>query len=84
MNVRIACVLGIASCLAGRAGAESFGVTLAPWSEVSRLGDPAGSGFGLLTLDGTTLSYTLFVQGIPPPRLGYIQSGDKYSEGLPW
>ena len=83
MNVRIACVLGIASCLAGRAGAESFGVTLAPWSEVSRLGDPQGSGFGLLTLDGTTLSYTLFVQGIPPPRLGYIQSGDKYSEGLP-
>jgi hypothetical protein len=84
MNVRIACVLSIASCVAQvPARAESFGVTLAPWNEVSGLGDPRGSGFGLLTLDGTTISYTLFVQGITQPKIGYIQTGDKYTEGAP-
>src|SRR5438309_489792 len=84
MNVRTACVLGIASCLGQvTARAESYGVTLAPWSEVSRFGDPRGSGFALLTLDGTTISYTFFVQGIQQPRIGYIQTGDKFTEGTP-
>ncbi|HKC24861.1 MAG TPA: CHRD domain-containing protein [Thermoanaerobaculia bacterium] len=84
MNVRIVCVLGIAACFAQVEGrAESFGVTLAPWNEVSGFGDPRGSGFGLLTLDGTAISYTFFVQGIQQPRIGYIQAGDGYTEGTP-
>ena len=52
MKVRIACVLCIASCLAGGgpARADSFGVTLAPWNEVTSFGDPRGSGFGVVTM----------------------------------
>src|SRR5258706_11455068 len=81
MNMRLAGVLGIASCfLEVSAGAESFGVTLAPSSEVSRFGDPRGSGFGLLAIDGTTISYTFFVRGIQEPKGGYIQVGDRFTE----
>jgi CHRD domain-containing protein len=84
MKRRLVRALGIVICLIpARARGESFAVTLRPSSEVPGFGDPRGSGFGLLTFNGTTISYKLFVDGIPSPTLGYIQSGGEGTSGPP-
>jgi hypothetical protein len=82
MNLRSVCVFLAACVLCPSVRGDSYGVALAPWNEVSGMGDPAGRGFGLVTIDGATISYSFFVQGTAP-KLGYIQAGNRFTEGPP-
>lgn len=44
-------------------------------------GDPDGSGFGVFTIEGTTVSYTLAFEGIGTPTAAHIHDGGPEDDG---
>lgn len=57
------------------AQAQSFNAVLNGPSEVPGPGDTDGSGIAVVTITGTTLRYTIFVQNIATPTMQHIHRG---------
>lgn len=55
--------------------AQSFNAVLSGANEVPGPGDADGSGFAVITIDGTTIRYTVFVQNIATPTAQHIHRG---------
>lgn len=65
------------------ASAQSFTAQLSGAAEVPGPGDPDGSGFAVVTINGTTVNYTVFAQGIGAPTLAHIHRGAVGTSGDP-
>jgi len=63
------------SCLASAAVAQVAIVQLAGANEVPGPGDPGGVGLAALRIEGTTISFTIMVQGIATPTASHIHRG---------
>lgn len=61
--------------------AQSWSAQLSGAAEVPGPGDPDGLGFGVVTLSGTTLRYTVFVQNIGAPTQAHIHIGGPGAAG---
>jgi CHRD domain len=57
------------------ATAQSFSAVLNGASEVPGPGDPDGSGFAVVTINGTTVNYSVLVQGVGTATLAHIHRG---------
>src|SRR5688572_20953096 len=64
------------------ASAQSFTAQLTGASEIPPA-DPDGSGFAVVTINGTTVNYTVFHQGIGTPTLAHIHRGAAAVVGSP-
>jgi hypothetical protein len=73
---RIAIMLSVALALtfAPAAFAQSFSAVLTGANEVPAA-DPDGSGIAVVTIDGTTVNYSVLVQGIGTPTVAHIHRG---------
>jgi len=65
-------LLGLA---AGAAAQTTFTTTLRGAEEVPAPGDPDASGFATVTIQGTTITYSILVNGITTPTSAHIHSG---------
>lgn len=65
-------ILGLA---AGAAAQTTFTTTLRGAEEVPGPGDPDASGFATVTIQGTTITYSILVNGITTPTAAHIHSG---------
>ncbi|HET8798101.1 MAG TPA: CHRD domain-containing protein, partial [Thermoanaerobaculia bacterium] len=54
------------------ASAQSYSVLLNGAAEVPGPGDADGLGFGVITIDGTTLRYAVWTQNIAPATAAHI------------
>lgn len=57
------------------ASAQSFSALLTGSAEVPGPGDSDGTGLAIVTISGTTITYTAFYQGIGAPTLAHIHRG---------
>jgi hypothetical protein len=55
--------------------AQSYSAILTGAAEIPGPGDQDGVGFAVVTIDGTTLRYSVFVQNIATPTLSHIHTG---------
>src|SRR5690349_24434193 len=55
--------------------AQSFSAVLSGASEVPGPGDPDGSGIAVVTINGTTINYSVLVQGIGVATAAHIHRG---------
>lgn len=55
--------------------AQSYSVLLTGAAEVPGPGDTDGVGFGVVTIDGTTLRYSIWTQNIGAPTAAHIHAG---------
>ena len=66
----------LAGVIASAASAQTtFTTTLRGSNEVPGPGDPDGSGFAVVTISGTTINYSLLVNGLATPTAAHIHSG---------
>ena len=65
-------LLGLA---AGATAQTTFTTTLRGAEEVPGPGDPDASGFATVTVQGTTITYSILVNGITTPTMAHIHSG---------
>jgi CHRD domain-containing protein len=65
-------LLGLA---AGAAAQTTFTTTLRGAEEVPGPGDPDASGFATVTIQGTTITYSILVNGITTPTAAHIHRG---------
>lgn len=63
--------------------AQSYSALLTGAAEVPGPGDPDGAGFAVVSIDGTTIRYNVFVQGIGTPTLAHIHIGAAGTSGNP-
>lgn len=69
-------LLSLFACvLSSAASAQTFTTTLRGSEEVPGPGDPDGSGFAVVTISGTTISYSLLVNGVTNPNAAHIHRG---------
>lgn len=66
--------------LAVSAAAQSYTAILTGPEEVPNAGDPDGLGVALITIDGTTIHYSIVTQNIGTPTLAHIHTG---AAGIP-
>ena len=71
---RIAILLFLLTLVPMSAFAQSYSAVLTGTNEVPAA-DPDGLGFAVVTLNGTTLNYTVFVQNIGAPTAAHIHTG---------
>jgi hypothetical protein len=71
---RIATLLFLLTLVATSALAQSYSAVLTGAAEVPAA-DPDGLGFAVVTISGTTLNYTIFVQNIGAPTAAHIHTG---------
>lgn len=57
------------------AAAQTFSTTLTGAAEKPTAGDPDGSGIAVVTINGTTLTWTILVTNINPPTASHIHLG---------
>jgi hypothetical protein len=74
MMKRSIALLFLAALLSLPALAQSYSAILSGANEVPAA-DPDGSGFAVITIDGTTLRYSVFVQNITAPTASHIHAG---------
>ena len=60
---------------AGAAAQTTFNTTLRGAEEVPGPGDPDASGFASITIQGTTITYSILVNGIATPTVAHIHRG---------
>ncbi len=72
---RIATLLFLLALVPAAAFAQSYSATLTGPAEVPGPGDTDGLGFGVVTIDGTHLHYTVFAQNIGAPTAAHIHAG---------
>jgi hypothetical protein len=75
MMKRTAILLLLLALAAFPASAQSFTAQLSGANEFPGPGDADGSGFAVVTINGTTVNYTVFTQGIGTPTLAHIHRG---------
>jgi hypothetical protein len=63
--------------------AQPYGATLNGAQEVPGPGDTDGSGIAVVTIDGTTIRYSVLTQGIGAPTAAHIHAGAAGSAGAP-
>lgn len=69
--------------LAASAAAQSYTAILTGPEEVPNAGDPDGLGVALITIDGTTIRYSIVTQNIGTPTLAHIHRGAAGVAGSP-
>lgn len=72
MMKRLAILLLLLTAVTPAALAESYSALLTGAAEVPGPGDPDGMGLAVVTLDGTTLRYTVWTQNIGTPVAAHI------------
>lgn len=72
---RLVTLMFILAVLPAAAFAQSYTATLTGAAEVPAPGDTDGSGIAVVTLDGTTLRYNVWVQAIGAPTAAHIHTG---------
>lgn len=75
MTRRILILLFLTLLVPAASFGQSFSAILTGAAEVPGPGDADGSGLAVVTITGTTVRYTLFVQGINPPTAAHIHRG---------
>jgi hypothetical protein len=76
MNTRFALLLLLLLSLApATLFAQSLSANLAGANEVPGPGDADGTGIAVVTISGTTVRYTIFVQNIAAPTMAHIHRG---------
>ncbi len=73
--MRIARILPALALLASAAAGQTFNATLQGGRETGGGGDPAGQGLAVITFDGTSVRYFLWVKGIVAPSAAHIHTG---------
>jgi hypothetical protein len=84
--VNVHTALSPAGALRGQLGpatqpTATFVTALSGAGEAPAAGDPNGGGVAQVTISGTTVTYTLIVQGIPTPSAAHIHRGQLGSSG---
>ena len=77
---RIAILLFLLAIAPVAAYAQSYSAVLTGANEVPAA-DPDGLGFAVITINGTTLNYTIFVQNIGAPTAAHIHTGGAGQNG---
>lgn len=72
---RLTILLFVLTLLPAAAFAQSYSAILSGAAEVPGPGDPDGAGLAVVTLDGTTLHYSVWAQGIAAPTAAHIHKG---------
>ena len=72
---RFAILLFLLALLPAAAFAESYSAILTGPNEVPNTGDPDGAGLAVVTITGTTISYTVLHQNIAAPTMAHIHRG---------
>ncbi len=72
---RTAILLFLLALMPVVASAQSYSVLLTGPAEVPGPGDADGAGFGVVTIDGTTLRYSIWTQNIGAPTAAHIHTG---------
>ncbi|HVS31726.1 MAG TPA: CHRD domain-containing protein [Thermoanaerobaculia bacterium] len=75
MKTRFALLLLLLALVPAAVHAQSFSANLAGANEVPGPGDPDGTGLAVITITGTTVRYTIFVQNIAAPTMAHIHRG---------
>lgn len=75
MIKRTAMLLVVLALLPVAAFAQTFSAQLSGAAEVPGPGDTDGIGFAVVTIDGTTLRYSVFTQNIGAPTAAHIHTG---------
>ncbi|HUP47321.1 MAG TPA: CHRD domain-containing protein [Thermoanaerobaculia bacterium] len=70
-----------AATLPAAALAQSYTAVLSGAAEVPGPGDPDGAGLAVITIDGTTIRYSVLVQNIQAPTQAHIHRGAAGVEG---
>jgi plastocyanin len=73
--MRIARILPTLALVASAAAGQTFNATLQGGRETGGGGDPAGQGLAVITFDGTSVRYFLWVKGIGTPAAAHIHTG---------
>jgi hypothetical protein len=72
---RLAILLFLLALLPAATYAQSYSAVLNGTSEIPGPGDTDGIGFAVVTIDGTTLHYTVFHQNIGAPTQAHVHTG---------
>jgi hypothetical protein len=72
---RIAILLFLLALTPVMASAQSYSALLTGAAEVPGPGDSDGVGFGVVTIEGTTLRYSIWTQNIGAPTAAHIHTG---------
>ena len=72
---RTAILLLLLAFMTRTASAQSFSALLTGAAEFPGPGDADGTGLAVVTISGTTVTYTVFHQGIGTPTLAHIHRG---------
>ncbi|MGZ8866925.1 MAG: CHRD domain-containing protein [Thermoanaerobaculia bacterium] len=83
MTKRFLILFCLAVLLPGAAMAQSYTALLSGAAEVPGPGDTEGAGVAVITIDGTTIRYSVLVQGIGAPTLAHIHAGAAGVAGNP-
>lgn len=75
MMKRSAILLLLLALMPLAAHAQSYSAQLTGAAEVPGPGDPDGTGFAVVTIEGTTLRYTVWTQNIAPATAAHIHLG---------
>lgn len=80
---RLATLLFVLALLPVAAFAQPYGATLSGAQEVPGPGDTNGAGIAVITIDGTTIRYSVLTQGIAAPTAAHIHAGTAGVAGAP-
>jgi hypothetical protein len=72
---RFAILLLLLAIMPAAAFAQSYSAILTGAAEVPGAGDTDGTGFAVITIDGTTLRYNVWTQNIAAPTQAHIHTG---------
>jgi PKD repeat protein len=74
-------LVALCGAIALPASAETFRVSLSGQAEIANPGDADGVGVAFVAVDGTTVSYYLWVKGIEAPTAAHIHGGRAAESG---
>lgn len=83
MTRRFLILLCLAAVIPATALAQSYTAVLSGAAEVPGPGDTDGAGLAVLTIDGSTIRYTILTQNIGAPTLAHIHAGAAGVAGSP-
>ena len=80
--MKVARSLGALALFASAVGAQTFNMTLSGGRETGAGGDPGGRGLAVITIDGTTVRYYIWVRDIAQPTAAHIHGAARGAERL--
>ena len=72
---RLAALLFVLAIVPASAFAQSYSATLSGAQEVPGPGDADGVGIAVITIDGTSIRYSILHQGVPAPTGAHLHAG---------